>query len=308
MSDRPTSAGVRYALKQAAETILGNGLVTRLSRTWRSGQRLLLAFHNVVPQGAPSEGDRSLHCSFDQFRRHLDLLQARHPIRSLEQALAPGSEETMIAITFDDAYAGAVLMGLPELSGRGIPATMFVAPGLLGAGVPWWDAIAGAEGLGDDVRRDCLETLGGESSRVMEWARRAGLRSSDGGETVRIATEAELTGVASLKGVTLGAHSWSHPNLVRCAEADLRHELSRTMQWLEERFGGQARKWLAYPYGLNDAAVRRSAAGAGYEAAFTITGGWYRRPQDPFAIPRLNVPAGLSTGGLAARLNGFLAG
>lgn len=299
-------SGLRRGLKRAAEAALGSTALAGLSDAWLSGQRLVLAYHNVLPPGGPPEGDRSLHCAFDRFRAHLDLLQARHEVRALDELLTTGTSQPTVALTFDDAYAGALLVALPELASRGIPATVFVTPGLLGLGTPWWDAISDEMGLPDAVRRDCLENQGGVTARVVEWARGNGRSVARSGDAARIATEEELVRAAAVPGVTLAAHSWSHPNLVRCDDTQLRAELDGTLPWLTKRFGGLVRKWLAYPYGLSDGRVREATRAAGYEAAFAVSGGWHRKAGDRFAIPRLNVPAGLSTRGLAARLSGFL--
>ncbi len=296
---------IRRAFKRAAETLLGSGAVSKLSGAWLRGRRLVLAYHNVLPPGVPPTGDRSLHCAFDQFVGHLDLLQARHELVALDDLLSSGSKQVAVSISFDDAYAGALLLAFPELVRRGIPVTVFVTPDLLGAGVPWWDMISPEQGLGDEVRRECLEELAGVSARVLEWTKHTGRPLSGAAEEARIATEAELITAGLMPGVTLAAHSWSHPNLVRSDDRELRAEMNRVGPWLEERFGARARNWVAYPYGLSDHRVREVARAVGYEAGFAISGGWHRIPADPFAIPRLNVPAGLSAKGLAARLNGL---
>ncbi len=296
---------MRSALKRTAETVMGSAAVHRLSGARLRGRRLVLAYHNVLPRGVPPRGDRSLHCAFDQFVGHLDLLQARHELVALDELLASGSRKAAVSISFDDAYANALLLAFPELVRRGIPVTVFVTPGLLGAGAPWWDAVSSTAGLGDEVRREYLEELGGVSARVLERTERSGRPRSGAGEEARIATEAELITAARLPGVALAAHSWSHPNLVRTDDRELRAEMNRVGPWLEERFGDRVRNWVAYPYGLSDQRVREAARAAGYEAGFAISGGWHRNTADPFAIPRLNVPSGLSARGLAARLTGL---
>ena len=54
----------------------------------------------------------------------------------------------MIAITFDDAYAGTVDQALPELARLGLPATVFLAPAFVEGDTFWWDALA-APGLAE---------------------------------------------------------------------------------------------------------------------------------------------------------------
>ena len=46
--------------------------------------------------------------------------------------------------------------------------------------------------------------------------------------------------------------------------------------------------------------VIRATVAAGYEAAFAIDGGWVpARIENRFAIPRVNIPAGISANGFA---------
>jgi peptidoglycan/xylan/chitin deacetylase (PgdA/CDA1 family) len=51
--------------------------------------------------------------------------------------------EKAVAVTFDDGYADNLEIAAPILVERGIPATLFVATGLVDAGrPPWWDELA----------------------------------------------------------------------------------------------------------------------------------------------------------------------
>jgi peptidoglycan/xylan/chitin deacetylase (PgdA/CDA1 family) len=296
---------LRSAIKGAAERALGSDLVGRLSTVWLREQRLVLAYHNIVKATHPG-GDASLHCPFDRFRAHLDLLQSRGHIGPLEAVLEARAGGPRVAISFDDAYRGALEHGLPELAARDLPVTVFVSPGLLGNAVTWWDALSGRVGLDEDLRTRCLEEFAGSSAEIQEWAGRTGLRWLQAGPELGIASEAELAAAAASKGITLAGHSWSHPNLTRVDEGQLAAEMKRPLDWLRERFPSEARPWLAYPYGLADARVEAAARAAGYVAAFRVSGGWTRSDDPSMGMARLNIPAGLSPRGLAARLSGFL--
>ena len=297
---------LRGALKAAAEEVLGSKALAAFHGTTRRRRSLILAYHNVVPEPGGQTGDRSLHIGFDRFRRHLDLLTDRVVIASLDQVIGGKAESGSVAITFDDAYASAISLAFPELMQRGIPATIFIAPGLLGQGIPWWDAIAnGDEGLEDETREFCLEELGGSTAPILEWARTQSSRFNT--DTLcRIATAGELSGIRGSSLITIGAHSWSHSNLGRAGPEQLRFELMRVMPWLLENFPGQDRPWLAYPYGLYSDEVVHAAKGNGYQATFAIRGGWIASSTSADVFPRLNIPAGLSSAGLAARINGYL--
>lgn len=273
----------------------------------------MLAYHNVVPAGETAGGDRSLHLPETAFARQLDELLRSADVVPLE-ALAPdrgaaaaeSARRPRVAITFDDAYVGAVTVGLDALARRGLPATVFVAPGLLEGRSFWWDALG--DGLDEPTRRTALETLRGEDAAIREWAARHGRPLAASAEHARGATLGQLRRAVERGGVTLGAHTWSHPNLAAVDEATLRRELGEPLPWLRQRFPEATIPWLAYPYGLESPAARRVAAESGYRGAFRVDGGWLRPGEAPFGLPRLNVPAGLSLDGFRLRLAGVTTG
>jgi peptidoglycan/xylan/chitin deacetylase (PgdA/CDA1 family) len=242
----------------------------------------------------------------NRFAEQLDLLGEGFDIVPLGTLLdlEPGSHPR-IAITIDDAYAGALECGLPELVRRRLPATVFVTPAFLGGHSFWWDAIAGPDGLPDDLRSYALETLRGDDAAIREWARESGRSLTEPPAHGRCASEEELKRAAALPGITLGSHTWSHPNLAVLEAARLTEEVTRPLAWLRERFEGVV-PWLSYPYGRWSPAVAAAARGAGYRAAVRVEGGWYRRGAGgDYGLPRLNVPAGISGDGFSLRLAGL---
>ena len=71
-------------------------------------------------------------------------------------------------ITFDDAYRGAVTQGVAEVARRGLPATVFVNPGLIDGRQFWWDMLADpASGeLAAELRRQALDECGGRQDEI----------------------------------------------------------------------------------------------------------------------------------------------
>lgn len=291
--------------KRAAERLLG----AAFGRTSRChGRTLILAYHNVVRDADAGRGDQSLHLSFDEFRRHLDLLQRCSVVVPLSAALGEPAPATAlrVVLTFDDAYRGAVDLAFPEMVRRGLPATLFVAPGLLGATGFWWDAAAGTTGLDPARRESALEVEAGRPAA--EWKRLAPPDRGAAGlpPAYHCASVEAVMAAGAAPGVTLGAHSWSHPNLPRLPEPELAGELRRPLEWLRGT-GLPTVPVLAYPYGLSSAAVGAAARSAGYDAGLLVDGGWMPVAGDPMALPRCNVPAGLSAAGLRLRLSGIVA-
>ena len=298
---------MRRRLKAAAERMLATRAIRGASRRLRVQRRLVLSYHNILPPGGAALGDSSLHLGFDLFRRQLDVLGEFGRIVPLSEALRAHPDEPVIAITFDDAYHGALTVGFPELNRRGIVPALFVAPGLLGAGVPWWDRLSGsAAGMTPTMRQECLEELQGMGSRVRERYESM-LQPAWLDSALHHAIGTTETLAAASAAVEIGAHSWSHPSLDRLPAGGLEAELRDSKAWLEEKGIGTVFPWVAYPYGRQDARVREVAVQLGYQAGFLVQGGWHRpRDVESMAIPRFNVPAGLSIEGFVARLTGLV--
>ena len=273
------------------------------------GRALVLAYHNVLPEGEAPLGEASLHLPERTFIAQLDLLRDVCDVVPLAGILDPVAPDARprVAITFDDAYAGAVRVGLAAVRRRGLPVTMFVAPGLLEGRAFWWDVLAMPRGeLREQVRRHALYACRGEDEAVRRWARETGLPLGEPPEALRGATEAELRGAADEGALTIGVHTWSHPNLAALEAAELRAELARPLAWLRARFAGVV-PWLAYPYGLAPADGGRAARSAGLDVGLLVSGGWLPPAGvDPYAVPRFNVPAGISLDGFRLRLAGLL--
>jgi peptidoglycan/xylan/chitin deacetylase (PgdA/CDA1 family) len=300
---------MRRALRLRVESALGSAAVGRMARYRIRGKRLILAYHGIVPEGAPSAGERSLFVSQRDFAAHLDVVTEIGDVVALDALDAPGNGRPRVAITFDDAYRGAVNEGVQELARRGLPATIFVAPGRLSDHVFWWDALSnGGAALDDAIRHHALHGLGGSDERVRAWATRIRLPSSDAVPAyAQTATPAELRAALDFAGITVGSHSWSHANLAALSALDIATELERSRDWLDAAFGERAIPWLAYPYGLDSEETHRAAAKAGYAGALRIGGGWHRAIDVPrLARPRLNVPGSLTVAGFRARLLGVM--
>jgi len=298
----------RDIVKGIAESTLVRGGIASLGRRRLRGRALVLAYHNVVPTGQRQAGEASLHLAQTDFARQLDLIALTNDVVPLESVIADvgQSSRPRVAITFDDAYHGAITAGLEELNRRSMPATVFVAPGLLG-GNTWWDRLADASGgvMPDEVRRHAIEKLQGDRDEVLGWFSSHGATSTDPTSLPRIATENELASASHQSGITFGSHSWSHRNLSALSLEELECELSPSLAWLRARFGNTI-PWLSYPYGLSSPVVETESERARYRGAFRVSGGWMDRdPKSPHALPRLGIPAGISLDGFALRLAGI---
>ena len=98
----------------------------------------------------------------------------------------------------------------------------------------------------------------------------------------------ELRELAAHAGVTIGAHTLTHPRLSTLSDDEQRHEIVQSGQQLAELLGREV-KSFAYPFGMRtdfDTTSTRICREAGYlKAAAAFPGeahGW----TDPYRIPR----------------------
>jgi peptidoglycan/xylan/chitin deacetylase (PgdA/CDA1 family) len=274
---------------------------------------MILAYHNIVPAGSHAVGDRSLHLPQREFAAQLDRLQQTHDVITLNEALnssrgvSPVSDRPRAAITFDDGYAGTLTVGVKELIARGMPATVFVTPSFLDGGSFWWDTYADpVTGLDSTLRQKALSDSRGLAPAVDVLASDRKLRKHELPAFARGASTSELHAALEYEHFTIAAHTWSHPNLATLPDVKLAMELTRPLEWLRQ-FRIRALPMVSYPYGLSDARVQNAARDAGYTAGFLIDGGWTSTPpQDLFAIPRLNIPSGVSRHGFVLRTAGLI--
>ena len=305
------TALLRQILRRGVELSLVHAGGARLARRLRPVDTVVLAYHDITPDQQASFGERSLHLPVEQFRRQLDWLQETHHIVPLEQVadLRASDGRARAIITFDDAYRGAVTQGVAEVARRGLPATVFVNPGLIDGRQFWWDMLADpASGeLAAELRRQALDECGGREDEIR---RRWPVDGS--GSPSRVPAHAgparlgDLRSAVRLPGVSLASHTWSHPDLTQLTEERVASELSDSLAWLRKRFE-QVIPWLSYPYGRSSPSVRRAVAAAGYQGAVLVEGGVVRdrRKVDPYAVPRVNVPAGVSLEGFMLRVAGL---
>jgi peptidoglycan/xylan/chitin deacetylase (PgdA/CDA1 family) len=148
-----------------------------------------------------------------------------------------GSSRTL-GVTFDDGYR-SVLTALPALERLGVRPTLFICTDYASDGrlldLPPLDHVA-------PPHRDELATLRWDDLREL-----------------------------AERGVEVGSHSRTHPNLRVLADSELRREVRESREAIESELGRPCR-FFAFPYGQSDERVCREVERAGYEAAFGLAG------------------------------------
>jgi peptidoglycan/xylan/chitin deacetylase (PgdA/CDA1 family) len=103
-------------------------------------------------------------------------------------------------------------------------------------------------------------------------------------------------------GITIGAHSRTHPDLRACTAAELEAEVRGCREDLEDMLGKPVTSF-AYPSGLHARRVCAAVAAAGYRSAVTTRRATCRSDVDWLRIPR-NIVEDYGTATFAATVRG----
>lgn len=293
-NSRPTRYSVRRTVRLALDAV-----ASRLPSRVGASASLVLAYHNIVPEPTTGNGDVSLHLSADHFARQLRIASAEADLVDLPTLLREVDRRgRRIAVTFDDAYRGCLEFGLPLCAAAGVVPTVFVAPALYGR-FPIWD-VQSQQGAW---------TLAERERFLLE---EKGLQHIESSPAVAlpphfaIATLEELRGAVERFVIHIGNHSLSHANLSALDDPDVLAEVRGGAQELAI-FRENIVPLMAYPYGLSPGQSARTKLTPLCDAAFLVEGGWMQAGalSNPYQLPRLNVPAGLSAAGFRAKLRGW---
>ena len=273
--------------------------VTTVARRLRSSG-LVLCYHNVIPNAdAGIWGTLGLHMPFPTFARQMRWLAANYdvvPLERLVNRVASGDNlRGMAAVTFDDAYAGVFEHAWPLLQNLGLPATVFVVAQAPGSDTDfWWDHPGVLRVYSDARRQRWLTALRGDGAAIVASLDHNGHNGAIPLRPPRACRPADWKTIADAaqSGFTVGAHSATHRSLPTLGRIDLDHEVVESRNVIA-RHTGKPPEFFAYPYGLTSDHVREVVRTAGYRAAFTLERGRNIAGVDPWALRRLNVPAGI---------------
>ena len=184
------------------------------------------------------------------FARHVQWLgSGAVRVTRLEHLLAVSDATDAVAITFDDGFRSVEEIAAPLLREHGLPATVFVVTDHVG-GTNAWSGSSPAN----------IPVL-----PLLDWNGLARLTNA---------------------GMSLGAHSRTHPDLTAVPLARAQDEIEGSLTALERRTGVRPSSF-AYPYGrINDAVVRVAAAAC--ECACTAELRPIEALDDRWRLPRLD--------------------
>lgn len=288
-----------------------------LSPGGQIGRLSILIFHRVLPEpDALFPGE--VHAA--QFDRQLGWLRQWFQVLPLSEAVQRLGAGTLparaAAITFDDGYADNATEATPLLQKHGLSATFFVSAGFLDGSCMWNDGVIevlratrreqinpaeidpamAAQTLPlqtPNQRRAAIEVFLGHI-KYLQPAERLDrvtrLSAACGVELPRglMMTPDQVCGMQR-GGMTIGAHTMTHPILAKLDDAAARHEIQESKRVLEDVTGGRI-GLFAYPNGkpAQDYSLRsvELVREAGFDAAVATAWGTADAGTDRFQLPR----------------------
>jgi peptidoglycan/xylan/chitin deacetylase (PgdA/CDA1 family) len=194
-------------------------------------------YHSI----ADLENDPNMLCtSPERFEAQMSHLKRHNlrgvSVRELRRAMSTGDARGLVGLTFDDGYKDFLHAAVPVLESFGFSATVFVVVGMLGGENRW--------------------------KHTYNPRPRIGLLGA-----------ADLHEVIK-RGMEVGSHSMTHPDLSGLNPQMLEAEVEGSRQKLSELLGEEV-EGFCYPYGSLDRATVEAVRQAGYAYAC----GWRTRPE-----------------------------
>lgn len=154
-----------------------------------------------------------------------------------------------VLLTFDDGYRDLLTDALPILEEKQIPGIVFVVSRLFGD-LNRWDAALGAKEL-------------------------------------RLLTKEEIKEL-NTRGITIGAHSQTHPDLTSLPIEKMTKEVTGSINDLKS-LGFLSPLLFAYPYGLYNQRVIHTIRQCNVAAGFTVIPGMVLPKENRYEIPRIEI-------------------
>lgn len=272
----------------------------RWGRGLAQGAGMILTLHHVRPAAAEGfQPNRLLEITPEFLDATLSLIRAEgYDIVSLDEAVSrltdPRPGRFFVALTFDDGYRDNLDHAWPVLAKHNAPWTLFVTPGFADRSARlWWleleeviralpaislalpDGVFSARTESDTEKLRAFDTLYWRLrnqpeaillAAISELIQHAGIDSAALVERECLPWET-LRALAGAPGVTIGAHTMTHPMLAKHDADFAREEIVASKLRLETELDTPIRHF-AYPVGDPTAAGPREFAFAD-EAGFT---------------------------------------
>jgi peptidoglycan/xylan/chitin deacetylase (PgdA/CDA1 family) len=293
--------------------LLSRLLLSLLSRGGSHGRLSILIYHRVPVQPDPLFPDECDARLFDEQIQQLadcfNIIPLSDAVRALDGGRLP---PRAACITFDDGYADNAEVALPILLRHGVPATFFVAAGVLDGGRMWNDTVielvrlAPGElldlneiGMGRfeigtiPQRRQAIEALIDKLKYLPMEARQA--KVDEVCALIPVVPPDDLMMTSEqirelhAAGMEIGGHTVNHPILARVEDRVAAAEIGNGKEMLEGVIHAPVRLF-AYPNGKprrdylpqHPQMVKRF----GFEAAVSTAHGAAAADSDRYQLPR----------------------
>lgn len=213
----------------------------------------ILLYHSVTEE--VTAGFRNWSLTPAMFAAHIHYLMEQKynaiPITQLVRALRGEAKlpSKPIVLSFDDGLADFYTGALPALRHCGMPASLYVVTGFLGATSGW------------------LQAEGEAQRPMLTWEQLCEIERY---------------------GIEIGAHTHTHPQLDTLSEAAAWDEIARSKWQLEEYLGHRIESF-AYPHGYHSAQVRQLVARAGFSSACAVKHALSAADADLYSLARVIV-------------------
>ncbi len=169
----------------------------------------------------------------------------------------------------------------------------------------WWSLVEWLSQFDRELRRRFLDQVRDQLKLPDNWRERLVENSTLAARFLTL----DLAGLQQLAaaGMSIGAHSLSHPILSRAPEDLAWREISESRAVLEKALGQTV--WaFGYPFGNANTVTGRDlrlAERAGFRCAFMNAGGGFGAKINRFAVPRVHVTADMNLAEFEAHAVGF---
>jgi len=281
---------------------------------------LILCYHSIS-ESTEDRIDPSIIVSPANFEKQLASLADSAQVISMAdyaEALHSGRSlpKNAVVLTFDDGYRDNWATALPLLRKFGFPATFLLATDYIGGGPKWEDRVTGMlhrskhetvtldlqtgrmtfDTQDQKARGKSIVRLLGMLSRYQRSRREqvladlAAQSEADTADFDQVMMDwDQAREIAATPGMTVGAHTVTHPNLTRVPDDQVQEEVVTSKQVVEQQIG-QPVRFFCYPYGDYDDRVIRSLKAAGFECAGTLFYGSNTLRTNPFQLKRVQAP------------------
>jgi peptidoglycan/xylan/chitin deacetylase (PgdA/CDA1 family) len=266
-------------------------------------------YHGVCDAPSDALGPWKYTVSPSDFEEQIERLSDRYTVVSLNEAMdeVDGSEDLAV-VTFDDGYRNNLTNAVPILERYGVPATVYVSTAFVNGEIPYEYVVADALLEKDSIDitlagneiREKLETPASRL-RVFEKVKEVAKTSpevrkevsrklSRDGTQVSMLDPDEIRELDTHPLTTVGAHGHQHLPLASVSESVVEQEIRECTAVLEDILGHGV-SHFSYPYGSNDAGVRKRVREEGYKTAVTTEASYLKKQcldRKRYELPRFD--------------------